>query len=357
MRRIALLFISLSLLFSSDQRIAALGGNSGFWHDDDSNWMTFPAMINQLDMVQVSGLGDNTVPGSATLVWGDDVTFAFKYNQSIVDHEDALRDWINIGWGNGQLGAYLNIGSKSYDSGEPNSTPSSTSYYGVGLGRMTSFGELGTSFNMLAIDDGNVNTEDKGSMMFSANIRRDQNIWLFNRMLIGFDWNTITGNDSDVDTKDSENWIDFDIDFYTHLNPTKSVDILFALGFSYWSHTGTGIDGVSGNDDDVSQSIMTLPQTTIAVEASLKDWAICRFGVNHAFMMGTNGDESWSGSYNYLNNSTSTFNWNFGLGLDFSSFSVDMLIKDSFFTDPIPYLTGFNNADLAEGSVTLTYKF
>ena len=54
MRRIALLFISLSLLFSSDQRIAALGGNLGFWHDDDSNWMTFPAMINQLDMVQVS---------------------------------------------------------------------------------------------------------------------------------------------------------------------------------------------------------------------------------------------------------------------------------------------------------------
>ena len=36
---------------------------------------------------------------------------------------------------------------------------------------------------------------------------------------------------------------------------------------------------------------------------------------------------------------------------------IDMLIKDSFFTDPIPYLTGFNNADLAEGSVTLTYKF
>ena len=48
MRRIALLFISLSLLFSSDQRIAALGGNSGFWHDDDSRildddegWQTF----------------------------------------------------------------------------------------------------------------------------------------------------------------------------------------------------------------------------------------------------------------------------------------------------------------------------
>ena len=112
---------------------------------------------------------------------------------------------------------------------------------------------------------------------------------------------------------------------------------------------------------NTEQTIMTLPQSTIAVEAALKDWAIFRIGVNHAYMIGTDGDKSWSGSYNYLNvnnnDPITTFSWDFGVGFDFGSFSVDMAIKDNFFSDPIPYLTGFNNDDLANGSVTLTYKF
>ena len=40
------LFISFSMLlavsFASEQRIASLGGNAGFWEDDDQNIYMFP---------------------------------------------------------------------------------------------------------------------------------------------------------------------------------------------------------------------------------------------------------------------------------------------------------------------------
>ena len=357
------IFSVFSILLASDLRISTLGGNAGFWDDDDSNWLIFPSRINNLDMVQFSGLGDNTVPGSAMIVWGDDATFAFKYNQALDasnDFEDgsAYLDWVNLGWGNGQLGAIINIGSWTYDSGEVNSTGSSLSFYGVGLGRNMGFGEFGTSFQMLTADDGNVNTEDEGAMMFSANIRRQQNFWLFDNMLLGYDWITTTNNDGNTETKDSKNTMDFNIDLFTHLNPSKNIDVLFALGFGYWSHT---IDDGVATTTNTEQTIMTLPQSTIAVEAKLKDWAILRVGANHAYMIGTDGDKSWSGSYNYLNignaDPITTFSWNFGLGFDFGNLIVDMAIKEHFFSDPLPYMTGFNNDDLANGSVTLTYKF
>ena len=39
---------------------------------------------------------------------------------------------------------------------------------------------------------------------------------------------------------------------------------------------------------NIEKSIMKVPQATIAVETFLKDWAICRFGMNHAYIIGKN---------------------------------------------------------------------
>ena len=47
-------FISLSMLlavsFASEQRIASLGGNAGFWAEDDQNIYMFPATINNFNI-------------------------------------------------------------------------------------------------------------------------------------------------------------------------------------------------------------------------------------------------------------------------------------------------------------------
>ena len=99
-------------LISSDLRINTLGGNVGFWENDDSNWMTFPSSINNVDMVQVAGIGDANLPGTAMIIWGEKTTFAFKYNQGGLSTDDASSwpDWFNIGWGDGTWGVTANFG-------------------------------------------------------------------------------------------------------------------------------------------------------------------------------------------------------------------------------------------------------
>ena len=56
-------FISLSMLlavsFASEQRIASLGGNAGFWAEDDQNIYMFPATINNFNIAQIDGNGEN----------------------------------------------------------------------------------------------------------------------------------------------------------------------------------------------------------------------------------------------------------------------------------------------------------
>ena len=53
-------FISLSMLlavsFASEQRIASLGGNAGFWAEDDQNIYMFPATINNFNIAQIDGM-------------------------------------------------------------------------------------------------------------------------------------------------------------------------------------------------------------------------------------------------------------------------------------------------------------
>ena len=51
------------------------------------------------------------------------------------------------------------------------------------------------------------------------------------------------------------------------------------------------------------------------------------------------------------------FNWNFGLGFDYGSFVLDMVLSDeALFTDPVRYVTGRNATPLSS-SATLTWTF
>ena len=46
-------------LFAANQRINALGGDSGFWPGDKDNINTFPATVNDHGFVEVDGVGSN----------------------------------------------------------------------------------------------------------------------------------------------------------------------------------------------------------------------------------------------------------------------------------------------------------
>ena len=76
-------FISLSMLlaisFASEQRIASLGGNAGFWAEDDQNIYMFPATINNFNIAQIDGNGENA---KASFLFGEGTKYGFFMDQS-----------------------------------------------------------------------------------------------------------------------------------------------------------------------------------------------------------------------------------------------------------------------------------
>ena len=103
-----LIALFCSIAFSNMDRIGALGGNPGFWPEDDANINMFPTMVNNLDMIQVSGAGSES--GDAMVIWGENTTWGFGFNGS---DEDDNNDWLNLMWGNGNYGVLFNLGMDS----------------------------------------------------------------------------------------------------------------------------------------------------------------------------------------------------------------------------------------------------
>ena len=83
--------------------------------------------------------------------------------------------------------------------------------------------------------------------------------------------------------------------------------------------------------------------------------------LNHAYVLsGSVGDDySWTGASTPGENGMmeSNFNWNFGLGFDYGSFTLDMVLDNTaLFNDPVRYVTGRND-DALSSSATLTWNF
>ena len=348
-KTITILMAFCVMAFGNDDRVNALGGNAGFWADDDANLYSFPTMVNNLDMVQVSGAG--TDGGEATVIWGEGTTWGFSFDGS--DPSDG-NDWLNLMWGNGTYGAIFSLGSSSTDNGLSGDDNVATSSFdmGVSFGMNQSFGEVGIQFLTGSEDNGDGNDDTNPSVVgFGLNLRRAQDIWLFDNMLVGFDNATWTVGDA------SSGVMDLSCDLYTALPTGDGVTAMFSLGFGYWSHSmDTGVDGA----ETMTMSTLTLPSATLGVEADVTDWATVRFGMNHAYVLaGSNGDETWTGtsSYNEDMEMESNFNWDFGLGFDYGSFTLDMVLENTeLFNDPVRYVTGRND-DALSSSATLTWKF
>ena len=342
-------------IFASAQRVAALGGNVGFWPEDDASWTLFPHTINNIDMMQVSGIDGEA---SANLVWGDETTWGFQYNEGA----EGAPDWLNLGWGNGNMGVTFNLGmlGTTFEPTGGTKMENNFSSYGASFGMNQSFGEIGANFNMSSATDNDNVTEDESGMSIGFNMRRAQSVWIFDNMLVNFNMMNKNNVDGAKDATDAT--MDFDVDFFAHMSPQDNFTVLFAMGFGYWTNTTNS--GVA-NAKDATWTKMTLPQVTLAVEGEFSDWATVRVGVNHSYMMGSYEDESiknsWTGSLDAnmsdLSDATSTFSMTTGLGFNFGSFNLDMTIGESVFSDPTPYFMGQNNTALSSGGVTMTYNF
>tara|TARA_Y100001970_G_scaffold294114_1_gene446997 strand:+ start:8558 stop:9532 length:975 start_codon:yes stop_codon:yes gene_type:complete len=324
MKNVKVILISVVLCAAvfANSRIAALGGDAGFWPGDKANIAIFPATINDHDFVELDGIGsdnDGTTADAgvdATILWGDATTWGFNF-----DGDDAAT-WMNIMWGNGDVGL-----SVQYMADKGNTE---TDGFAIGYGQNFEWGELGCGFT--SVDD---------ATSYWANWRDDMDVWVFDSAKASL-MSTDDGSDNTS--------MSLGFDMFTHLD-AGGADVLFGLGVDY--HTES-----DGTNDATS---MTLPTATLAVEAGLTDWATLRAWATHTYDFSCTNDAAGSDPCADDTNGPSDDNntsYGFGLGFNWGQATLDMQVGEGLFLDPVTTMSGWEDADLAsEASVTLSYSF
>ena len=333
--------ILISSIFASDQRINALGGNAGFWPEDDQNVYMFPATMHNFNLAQIQDVSGTS---KATFLFGEGTKYGFMMDQG----SDNL---VNFGYGSGAWGLLLGLDMDSQEQGDVKSSSSTIS---ASFGMGTGFGEVGLHFATMSEDDGNADTDDPSGMHLGFDLRREQALWQFSHMLFSFDMNS-SDNASATQKKDSD--MKMTLDLYRHWTLGESSDLLFTLGFVYASGSTETTDGGDNNTKE-DRSAIWLPNFTFAVETNLLEWATVRAGVNNAHVLSSStkttiGSESTEES----DNGGSIHSLMFGLGLKYGGFNLDIDLAPAFFVNPVNYITGNNVNNSLASKATITYAW
>ena len=345
--KILLIFmITSTLLLASAQRVNSLGGNVGYWADDDNSWTAFPHTLNNSNLAQVSGLGSE-MNRNAIVRWGDDTKWGFSWNQS---NED---DMINLQWGNGSMGATFGLSMYSEDNGLTGDAAEKESSMGISAswGQAMGFGDLGVAFSNSSSDDGVTTTkDDHATMGFAVNLRRAQSIWLFDNMLVNFEYRTDNeycgGECGTTSSAVTDMWLETSL--FTHIDIADGTTGLISMGFGYMSSAG-------GYMKDATVTGIALPIYTFAVESAMTDWATCRVGVNSGYVVSyasnsgeaSAKDQTWQGGMGT--------DLSVGLGFNYGSFNLDIDVSDDIFTNPVQHVTGYVPLTEEGTTATLTY--
>ena len=325
--KVILIGVALCATVFANQRIDALGGDSGFWPGDVDNINTFPSSINDHGFVEIDGVGSadgddadanlDTGDITATIVWGDATKWGFKYDESDGD------TWFNLMWGSGDMGINASLISST-----ANAAADGVTGFTFGYGQNFSWGELG------------VNLMSKGDATeYGIDWRGDLGFWAFDNAKVNLD---MTDNGTGTTS------MNLGFDFFTHMD-AGGADVMFGLGFGYWSQDANG----------TAASVMTLPAATVAVEADITDWATLRCFVNTDYVAMAANDAADAATTDDTNDgfTGSSTSYGFGVGFNWGGLTADLSISEDVLQDPVSYMTGYTAETLTNAGVTLTYSF
>ena len=303
-----LIFMIISAFtFASQTRVDALGG-AGFWADDYANIGAFPASVNNHQVAWTDG-------SDFTSVWNvDGTTWGFAGGTG--------DDVANLWWGNGSMGINFGLGmtpEMKIADGDAVDADASTALH-IGFGMPLAGMDFGLNYGM--------GCDDCGGGNVGINLRRAQNIWLFENMLINFGMG--------MEDDETASAMAFASHFYTNKTYDNGVNSLFALGLNY-SDVGCVEEGCT--DPDAGMGIVW----NFAVESMMTDWATIRLGYNHGYDFANGGDAG---------------GLVVGLGFNYGSFNLDMSLADynAMLTDPVKYITGYNSTPLG-AQWTISYNW
>jgi len=352
-------------LFASSTRTDALGG-AGFWAEDYANVASFPADVNNHNVAWTDGNNFTSIFDANGTTWG----FAGGTDNDVV----------NMMWGNGTMGVTFGlsmtpeVAAVDAMDASPDYAAASDNYQAdtmncgadgeTACGNDTGTAQVGTAgtdevalvaaatdfsigFGMplAGMDFGFTYDGDVG-----VNLRRAQNIWLWDTMLINFDMDM-----EDLDAGKAAG-MGFCASLYSNTSYDSGTNGLFALGFGF---NDAGItpydDGTAMVSTDTNKcgtgTESCDPAATIginwsfAVESAMTNWATARVGYSHG--------------YNFAGDTTGGAGGGFtiGLGFNYGSFTLDMALADgNMFNDPVRYMAGRNTTPLGTGW-TISYAW
>jgi len=303
-----LIFAAIStFVFASWDRTAPLGG-AGFWADDYANISAFPASVNDHNVAYTNGADFTSIFNHNGTTWG------FSGGTDANDANSA-NDVVNMMWGNGTMGATFGLNMK----------PETTE----GAGDNETAFELGFGMPLAGMDFGFT----MGDGDINVNLRRAQNLWVWDNMLI----NVGTTPEDFADGATTQGNTAFSVDCYTNRSYDGGTNGLFALGFHY-GDKGPLTEG--GVDPDATMNLVW----NFAVESAMTDWATLRVGYNKMYDFG--GGTNTDGDVDV------------GLGFNYGSFSLDMQVTayDAMLKNPAHYVSGRNSTGVGS-SWTISYNW
>jgi len=302
-----LIFIVISsFMFAGWVRTNALGG-AGYWADDYANTRSFPAEINNHSGAWTTG-GDITY-----LMDVDGTTWGF--NGGTGD------DVANIMWGNGEMGVSFGlsmdpavaVGDIVNGVAATAATDAETGL-SVGFGMPLSGMDFGGSYAM---------GPGAGGGMIGLNLRRAQDLWVFENILVGFG---MTMEEAEAGVIETASKMDLDVDLYRNTDYDNGISSLLALGLRYGSAGAATTGGIA---PDATTGI----EWNMGVEAEMTDWATLRVGYSHGYDFSTGGTDDADNGINC------------GLGFNYGALNLDLTIGTALFSDPVVYMTGQNRGE------------
>jgi len=221
-------------------------------------------------------------------------------------------------------------------------------------------------------------------MGFWVNLRRPQSLWIFDNMLVGFDYGSNNSGDGMAGFEGTYTNMGLTTSLYNHISISDNTTALLAMGFGYNATAGSilyeetmaaSCSDVTHTDEmsclmalgtwtpsemgynsykDFTSSTISLPTWTFAVESAMTDWATARVGVNAGYvLMGTANAGGTAKDVTTQGGTETSFS--VGLGFNYGSFNLDVDVSEGLFTNPVQHVTGYESISPEGATATLTY--
>lgn len=323
---------------ASDPRLMVLGNDARLLNNDYLEMWAYPGTVGDYEFVT----GSSNNPGGNADGWFGMTkdfggqTFGVTVNHSGYSHE--------VLYSPGGWGAILSLNYDKYYNVEENYETEMA----IGLAWGTDIDLFGNYSDLalgLTYEDDSEDIEDvnpyETELGFGAGVRGHQDDFFNLFPIINVSYNQFAVGDDDMEQTMSDIMFDFGAGHNAMIAEKTNLISGAFVGVMSRSYGG------DGNEDVDSDMYIYIPSLKGGVEQEVSHWLTFRAGAQSYTTYHSSGDD---------NDLTTSYGTYFGLGFNWSNFTLDGTITDGFLHDG-PYLMGGDGSNGFLSTVAATYTF